>query len=81
MSNIESKVKEIISEKLGVAEDKLTSAANFTEDLGADSLDVVEVVMEFEKHFGINIPDNEIESIQTVGEVVKYIEQRVDSAK
>ena len=75
MSEIESKVKEIIVDKLGVEEENVTPEASFTNDLGADSLDTVELIMEFEKEFGINIPDDQAETIQTVGDAIKYIEE------
>lgn len=74
MSEIESKVKAIIVDKLGVDEAEVVAAASFTNDLGADSLDTVELIMEFEKEFGINIPDDKAEGIQTVGDAVAYIE-------
>jgi acyl carrier protein len=74
MSEIESKVKEIIIEKLGVEESEVTPEASFTNDLGADSLDTVELIMEFEKEFGITIPDDQAEKIATVGDAVAYIE-------
>ena len=74
MSEIESKVKEIIVEKLGVEESEVTMDASFTNDLGADSLDIVELIMEFEKEFGITIPDDQAEKIATVGDAVAYIE-------
>ena len=74
MSEIESKVKEIIVEKLGVDESEVTLEASFTNDLGADSLDTVELIMEFEKEFGITIPDDQAEKIATVGDAVAYIE-------
>ena len=74
MSEIESKVKEIIVDKLGVEEENVTPEASFTNDLGADSLDTVELIMEFEKEFGINIPDDKAETIKTVGDAIKYIE-------
>jgi acyl carrier protein len=74
MSEIESKVKEIIVEKLGVEESEVTLEASFTNDLGADSLDTVELIMEFEKEFGITIPDDQAEKIGTVGDAVAYIE-------
>lgn len=73
MSTFE-KVKKIIVEKLSVAEDKVTENASLTNDLGADSLDTVEVVMEFEKEFGITIPDEAASKIETVGDIVKYID-------
>ena len=74
MSEIESKVKEIIVEKLGVEESEVTMDASFTNDLGADSLDTVELIMEFEKEFGITIPADQAEKIATVGDAVAYIE-------
>ena len=61
--------------KLGVEEENVTPEASFTNDLGADSLDTVELIMEFEKEFGINIPDDKAETIQTVGDAIKYIEE------
>ena len=74
MSEIESKVKAIIVDKLGVDEAKVVATASFTNDLGADSLDTVELIMEFEKEFGINIPDDQAEKITTVGDAISYIE-------
>ena len=74
MSEIESKVKAIIVDKLGVEEADVVSTASFTNDLGADSLDTVELIMEFEKEFGISIPDDQAEKIQTVGDAISYIE-------
>ena len=74
MSDIASRVKAIIVDKLGVDENEVTQEASFTNDLGADSLDTVELIMEFEKEFNIAIPDDQAESISTVGEAVKYIE-------
>ncbi len=74
MSEVQSKVVEIIVDKLGVDEKQVTDKASFTTDLGADSLDTVELIMEFEKEFGINIPDDKAEGIQTVGDAVAYIE-------
>ncbi len=68
------KVKEIVADKLGVAEEKVTETASFVNDLGADSLDVVEFVMEVEKEFDITIPDEEAGKLLTVGDAVKYIE-------
>ena len=78
MSDIASKVKAIIVDKLGVEESEVTPDASFTNDLGADSLDTVELIMEFEKEFNVAIPDDQAESISTVGEAIKYIE---DNAK
>ena len=73
MSDIEEKVKDIIAEELGVERDKVTPAASFMEDLGADSLDTVELVMAFEKEFDIDIPDEEAEKLRTVGDALKYL--------
>jgi acyl carrier protein len=75
MSDIASRVKAIIIDKLGVEESEVTLEASFTDDLGADSLDTVELIMEFEKEFNIAIPDDKAETISTVGEAVKYIEE------
>ncbi|MBW3555176.1 MAG: acyl carrier protein [Gemmatimonadetes bacterium] len=72
--NIEARVKEIIVNELGVEAEKVTSQASFVEDLGADSLDTVELVMAFEEEFGMEIPDEEAEQLQTVGDAVKYIQ-------
>jgi acyl carrier protein len=77
MSEIAQKVKEIIVDKLGVEESEVTPEASFTNDLGADSLDTVELIMEFEKEFNVSIPDDQAENIQTVGEAVKYLEENV----
>ncbi|MBE6245219.1 MAG: acyl carrier protein [Bacteroidales bacterium] len=74
MADITSKVKEIIVEKLGVDEAEITPEANFTKDLGADSLDTVELIMDFEKAFEITIPEEEAQKIATVGDAIKYIE-------
>jgi acyl carrier protein len=74
MSDIAAKVKSIIVDKLGVDEKEVTPQASFTNDLGADSLDTVELIMEFEKEFNIAIPDDQAEKINTVGEAVSYIE-------
>ncbi len=73
---IESKVREIIVSKLGVEESQVTTTASFTKDLGADSLDTVELVMEFEKEFGMQIPDEDAEKIQSVGDAVTYISSK-----
>lgn len=75
MSNIADKVRAIIIERLGVDEADVTTEANFINDLGADSLDTVELIMELEKEFEISIPDEEAEKIQTVGEAVSYVEK------
>lgn len=75
MSDIAARVKAIIVDKLGVDENEVTPEASFTNDLGADSLDTVELIMEFEKEFNMGIPDDQAESIATVGEAIKYIEE------
>jgi acyl carrier protein len=75
-NSIEDKVKSIIVEQLGVNEEQVVTDAKFIEDLGADSLDTVELVMAFEEEFSIEVPDEEAEKLQTVGDVVKYIEGR-----
>ncbi|HBB06707.1 MAG TPA: acyl carrier protein [Bacteroides sp.] len=77
MSEIASRVKAIIVDKLGVEESEVTNEASFTNDLGADSLDTVELIMEFEKEFGISIPDDQAEKITTVGDAISYIEANV----
>ena len=74
MSEIESKVVAIIVDKLGVDEADVKPEASFTNDLGADSLDTVELIMEFEKEFGVNIPDDQAEKIATVGDAISYVE-------
>lgn len=71
----EDRVKEIIVEQLGVNPEQVTPTAKFIEDLGADSLDTVELVMAFEEEFGIEVPDEEAEKLQTVGDVIRYIEE------
>ena len=73
MADVEIKIKAIIVDKLGVDENEVTNEASFTNELGADSLDTVELIMEFEKEFDIQIPDDKAEKIETVGDVVKYI--------
>jgi acyl carrier protein len=75
MSEIQEKVVKIIVDKLGVKESEVTPEATFTGDLGADSLDTVELVMEFEKAFGIQVADEDAEKFQTVGDVIAYIEE------
>ena len=77
MSEITEKVKAIIVDKLGVEPSEVTETASFTNDLGADSLDTVELIMEFEKEFGMSIPDDQAEKISTVGDAIKYVEQHV----
>ncbi len=76
MADIEARVKDIIINELGVEAEKVTSDASFVEDLGADSLDTVELVMAFEEEFGIEIPDEDAEKMQTVGDAVEYIKQQ-----
>lgn len=75
MSDIKTRVIAIIVDKLGVEESEVTATASFTNDLGADSLDTVELIMEFEKEFNIAIPDDQAENIQTVGDAISYIEK------
>ena len=77
MSEIESKVKAIIVDKLGVEESEVKPEASFTNDLGADSLDTVELIMEFEKEFGVSIPDDRAEKIGTVADAIAYIEDNL----
>jgi acyl carrier protein len=74
MADIEQKVKDIIINELGVEAEKVTPEASFVEDLGADSLDTVELVMAFEEEFGMEIPDEEAEKLQTVGDAISYIQ-------
>ncbi len=75
MSEIAEKVKRIIVDKLGVEESEVTHEASFTQDLGADSLDTVELIMEFEKEFHVSIPDDQAEKISTVGQAITYLEE------
>ena len=77
MSDIASRVKAIIVDKMGVDETEVTPEASFTNDLGADSLDTVELIMEFEKEFNISIPDDQAENITTVGDAIKYITENI----
>ncbi|ADY73656.1 Acyl carrier protein [Desulfurobacterium thermolithotrophum DSM 11699] len=77
MENIEQKVKEIVADRLGVDPDEVTPEASFIEDLGADSLDTVELVMALEEEFGIEIPDEDAEKIQTVGDAIDYIQKHL----
>ncbi|MFM1930985.1 MAG: Acyl carrier protein [Bacteroidota bacterium] len=77
MSDVSSKVTAIIVDKLGVDESEVTREASFTNDLGADSLDTVELIMEFEKEFNIAIPDDQAEKINTVGQAIEYIENNL----
>ena len=78
-SDVESKVREIIINKLGVEESQITPSASFINDLGADSLDTVELIMEFEKSFNLTIDDSDAEKIQTVGDAVSYLSSKTDS--
>ena len=77
MADHASKIKDIIEKELGVEREKLVPEASFIEDLGADSLDIVELVMEFEKEFAIDIPDEDAEKLRTVGDAVAYLEAKV----
>jgi acyl carrier protein len=72
-----AKVKDIIEKELGVEREKLTTEASFIDDLGADSLDIVELVMEFEKEFNIDIPDEDAEKLRTVGDAINYLNQKI----
>lgn len=74
MASVEEKVKEIITKQMGVKAEQITSETSFINDLGADSLDTVELIMEFEDAFDMNIPDEDAEKIRTVGDAIKYIE-------
>ena len=74
--SIEEKVKDIIVEQLGVNPEQVAPQTYFIEDLGADSLDIVELVMAFEEEFGVEVPDEDAEKLQTVGDVIKYIEEK-----
>ncbi len=78
MSEVAQRVKSIIVDKLGVEESEVTETASFTNDLGADSLDTVELIMEFEKEFNISIPDDQAEKISSVGDAVSYVEQHLN---
>ena len=77
MTDIETRVKAIIVDKLGVDSNEVTNNANFANDLGADSLDTVELIMEFEKEFGLSIPDEKAEKIATVGQAITYIQENL----
>jgi acyl carrier protein len=79
MSTTADKVKEIIVNKLGVEESQITPSASFTNDLGADSLDTVELIMEFERAFNLTIEDSDAEKIQTVGDAITYLEGRASA--
>jgi acyl carrier protein len=80
MADNSNKVKDIIEKELGVEREKLTPDASFIEDLGADSLDIVELVMEFEKEFNIDIPDEDAEKLRTVGDAMQYLNQKTANA-
>ena len=80
VASVEEKVVDIVSEQLGVSKDQITSDTSFVNDLGADSLDTVELVMELEEEFDINIPDDAAEKIQTVGQAVEHIQQAVEGS-
>jgi acyl carrier protein len=77
--DLETRIKEIIADQLGVEIEKLKEDTSFVQDLGADSLDVVELVMAFEEEFGIEIPDEDAEKIRTVGDVINYLKERVQA--
>ncbi len=79
MSDIADRVKKIVVEHLGVEAEKVTESANFIDDLGADSLDTVELVMAFEEGFGVEIPDDAAETIVTVGDAIKFLEKNVSA--
>jgi acyl carrier protein len=81
MSSIAERITGIIVDKLGVEANQVTEAASFTNDLGADSLDTVELIMEFEKEFDLAIPDEEAENIQTVGDAIKYVSSNMESTE
>ena len=74
-ANIEQKVKNIIADQLGVGEDEIKSTSSFIEDLGADSLDIVELVMALEEEFGLDIPDEDADKLKTVGDAMNYLQQ------
>ena len=78
MSDVKAKVMDIIANKLGVEESQITDDASFTKDLGADSLDTVELLMEFEKEFNLTIEDEDAEKIQTVGAVLSYLNEKLN---
>ncbi len=78
--NAETKVKEIIINELGVDPEKVTGEASFVEDLGADSLDTVELVMAFEEEFGVDIPDEDAEQMRTVGDAISYLVENMEDA-
>jgi acyl carrier protein len=79
MANVAERVKKIIVDKLGIDESEITPEASFIQDLGADSLDTVELIMEFEREFDVSIPDEQAEKIQTVGQAIEYLEKQLAS--
>lgn len=79
MEDIFEKVKSVIADKLGVEPEEITESSSFIDDLGADSLDVVDIVMAFEDEFGVKIADDELEKFTTVGDVVKYLKEKVQN--
>ena len=81
MSSIEERVKKIVVEQLGVKEDEVTNSASFVDDLGADSLDQVELVMALEEHFGVEIPDEDAEKLRTVQDAIAYIDKHAKVSK
>lgn len=81
MSSVSDKIKSIIAEQLGVKQEEVTEGAKFIDDLGADSLDTVELVMALEEEFGIEVPDEDAEKMTTVGDAIKYIEEKTAGAK
>lgn len=81
MSDVREKVKQVIVDQLSVNPEEVTDDASFIEDLGADSLDIVELVMELEEQFGVDIPDEDAEKISTVGEAIKYIDVKLSEGK
>ncbi|HUU96152.1 MAG TPA: acyl carrier protein [Phycisphaerae bacterium] len=81
LAEIETKVRKIVAEQMGMSEDEISRETSFVNDLNADSLDTVELVMEFEEEFELSIPDEEAEKIQTVGQAIDYIKAHLDSAQ
>ncbi|MEC8646402.1 MAG: acyl carrier protein [Candidatus Latescibacterota bacterium] len=79
MASIEERVRDLVVEQLGVSEDQVNPQASFIDDLGADSLDTVELVMAFEEEFGIDIPDEDAEKMSSVGDAIKYLEENSKS--
>ena len=78
-TNIEAKVKSIIADQLGVGEDEIKAESSFIEDLGADSLDIVELVMAMEEEFDVEIPDDDAEKIQTIGDAIAYLKEKLEA--